>query len=237
MRGGQGLADALGFGDVRHGRHPADLVAVGVQQGRHVHAGGEARAVAALRLDFQAATGRLAGHQHVQGVLVLFVAAGHPIREGRAAADQVGFVPADHAAERGVHIGDAAFHVQNPHAGGHGVLHGAAKSGFGDQGGLGGRAEARIAPEHQQADDDHAGQGQHHPDQALLAHFLVYGDKHDAVVMDALQPEEHRHHTDIEDQHHRGRDPVHAAPASAGVVVEWRRNIGLGRAGHGIRAG
>ena len=50
VRGGQRLADALGLGDVGHGGHPADLVAVGVQQRRHVHAGGEARAVAALGL-------------------------------------------------------------------------------------------------------------------------------------------------------------------------------------------
>ncbi|KAG1243909.1 hypothetical protein G6F65_022114 [Rhizopus arrhizus] len=64
VRGGERLADALGFGDVRHGRHPADLVAVGVQQRGHIHAGGEARTIAALRFDLQAATGRLARHQH-----------------------------------------------------------------------------------------------------------------------------------------------------------------------------
>lgn len=156
VRGGQGLADALGLGDVGHRRHPADLVAVGVQQRRHVHARREARAVAALGLDFQAAAGRLSGHQHVQGVLVLFMAARHPVGKGRAAADQVGFVPADHAAEGRIDVGDAAFHVQHAHAGRHGVLHGAAKAGLGDQGGLGGRAETGVAPQHQQADDDHA---------------------------------------------------------------------------------
>ncbi|MNQ78479.1 hypothetical protein D3C85_933910 [compost metagenome] len=195
--GRQGFADALGFGDVGHRRHPADLVAVGVQERRHIHARGKARAVAPLRFHFQAAAGRLARHQHVQRVLVLFVAAGHPIGEGRAAADQVGFVPADHAAERRVHVGDAAFHIQYAHAGGHGIFHGAAKTRFGDQRGFGGGAKAGIAPQHQQADDDDAGQSQHHPYQALLAHFLVDRHKHDAIVMNALQPEEHPHHTEV----------------------------------------
>ena len=68
----------------------------------------------------------------------------------------------------------------------------------------------------------------------LLAQLLVDGDEHDAVVVDALQPEEHAHHTYIEDEHERRRQPVHATPARAGVVTERHRNIGLGRAGHGL---
>ncbi|KAG1244137.1 hypothetical protein G6F65_021978 [Rhizopus arrhizus] len=68
--------------------------------------------------------------------------------------------------------------------------------------------------------------GQHHPDQALLTHFLVDRHKHDAIVMDALQPEEHPHHTDVQDQHHGRRDPIHAAAAGAGVIVE-RLRVGM----------
>ena len=75
---------------------------------------------------------------------------------------------------------------------------------------------------------------EHYTRAVSYTHLDVYKRQ---VVMDALQPEEHRHHTDIEDQHHRGRDPVHPASARAGVVVERRGYIGLGRAGHGIRAG
>src|SRR5690606_26706661 len=115
--------------------------------------------------------------------------------------DQVGFIPAYHAAERRIHISDAPVHVEDAHAGGHGIFHGAPETGFGDQGGFGASAEARVAPQRQQAQDDDQRQGGHHHEQPLLAGFLVYGHEHDAVVVQLLQPDEDSHDAQIQDQY------------------------------------
>src|SRR3546814_4382491 len=99
VSGGQCLAYAFRLGDVGHGCHPADLLAVRVAQRRDVHACGETGTIAALSLDFQSAAGRAARKQDVQCFLMLGMAARQPIGEGRGAADKIGFVPTYHAAK------------------------------------------------------------------------------------------------------------------------------------------
>ena len=59
----------------------------------------------------------------------------------------------------------------------------------------------------------------------LLAHFLIDGHEHHAVVVDALQPEKHGHHAYIEHQHEYRREPIQTTAAQAGVVVERRGYI------------
>ena len=93
-----------------------------------------------------------------------------PIGVGRHLAHQLGLAPARHLAEGGIHIGDAALHVQRAHAGEHGVFHGAAEVGFGHQRLLGALAAAGVAPGGQQHPCRHRTQRAHQPEQAAADH-------------------------------------------------------------------
>src|SRR5690606_37810579 len=120
-------------------------------------------------------------------------------REGGSAANKVSLVPAYHAAEGRIDIGDEAVHVDDAHAGRQGVFHGAAKTGFGNECRFGPGAEAGIAPKHQMTEYDDAGKRYDDHDQALLSGFLVYGHEHDDVVMQLLLPYEDAHDAEVQD--------------------------------------
>src|SRR5690606_22154775 len=108
--------------------------------------GGKSGSIAPLRFDFQPAAGCATGQQQVERFLVVGVATGYPVREWGGSTDQVGFVPAYHAAERRIHICNASLHVENPHSSRHGVFHGTPESGFRDKGCLGAGTESRVSP-------------------------------------------------------------------------------------------
>src|SRR5690606_2702722 len=133
---------------------------------------------------------------------------------------EIGFVPPDHATEGRVDVGDAALHIEYPHAGGHRVFHGATKTRFGNKGGFCAGTNARVAPQKQQADDNHAGEGSHHHEQALLAGFLIDSDKHDTIVVYALKPREHTHDAEEQNENDHGREPIEAAPVVFSLFVK-----------------
>ena len=130
VRGGQFLANAFGLGDVGHGGHPAGLLAVWINQRRHIHAGIKNLAVLALHAHLKSA-GRGAAMQLVvqpphQGVKLGL----GPVRKRWRAAHQLMLAQARHLAKRRVDIGDAACQIECAHAGQHGVFHGPAKVGL-----------------------------------------------------------------------------------------------------------
>jgi hypothetical protein len=133
---------------------------------RHVQARVEQRAVLALHAHLEAALDGAAIEFVLQaGGEQLAVLVG-PIGEGRRAAHQLRLAPAGHLAEGGVDVGDAAAHVQRPHAGEHGVLHGAAEIGLGHQRLLHLHPPAGVAPVGDQHPGGHGGQRAHEPEQA-----------------------------------------------------------------------
>ena len=81
-------------------------------------------------------------------------------------------------------------------------------------------AKAGVAPERQQADHNHQRQGQNHHHQALLTCFLVDGHKHDAIVLQALQPQEHPHDAEVEKQHYNRCQPIESAAILFGLIIE-----------------
>ena len=81
-------------------------------------------------------------------------------------------------------------------------------------------AEAGIAPQGQQTDHNHQGQGQNHHHQALLARFLIDGHKHDAIVLQTLQPQEYPHDTEVEKQHDNRCQPIESTPILLGLIIE-----------------
>ncbi len=166
------LTDPVGFGDVGHRSDPARLGAACVDQWRDIQARIEQGVVRSLDPHLHATgccglAGQLPVHQLVQ---ILVVGIG-PVRKWGGSPDQFGFAPAGHLAKGGIDIGDAALQVHRPHAGEHGVFHGAAEVGFGYQGLLclvptpvvppvgnqhPGRHEAEHADQPEQAAADHA---------------------------------------------------------------------------------
>ena len=140
---------------------------MGIDQRRDVEAGVELAAVLALHAHLEAADDGLAAEliAQLQAQAVVLVAG--PVAVGRQLADQIAFAPARHLAERGVHVGDAAFEVERAHAGQHRVFHRAAEVGFGDQGFLGAHAPARMAPGGQQQPGRHGAERADQPEQAV----------------------------------------------------------------------
>ncbi|MPN13600.1 hypothetical protein SDC9_160922 [bioreactor metagenome] len=146
VRRGELFADAVGLGDVGHRRHPAGLLALGIHQRRHIQTGVEQRSALALHACLKAAGHALAREFIVGLGLKRFLVRIGPVGVGRHLAHQVGFAPAGHLAERGIHIGDTALHVHRAHAREHGVFHGAAEVGLGHQRLLRLQAPARVTP-------------------------------------------------------------------------------------------
>mmetsp|Transcript_4945 Transcript_4945/g.17891 ORF Transcript_4945/g.17891 Transcript_4945/m.17891 type:complete len:651 (+) Transcript_4945:3243-5195(+) len=167
VRGGELVAHPLGLGDVGHRGHPACLLALGVDQGRHIDAGIEEAAVLALDLDLHATRGAAALQLLLQQAGVFLAPVGRPEGVGRRAADEVGLRKTGHRAEGRVHVGDARVHVHRAHAGQHGVLHRPAEIGFQRQRALDLGAAAHVAPGAEQHPDGQAGEGQHHPEQRV----------------------------------------------------------------------
>ncbi len=167
VRGRQLVADALGLGDVGHRGHPAGLLAARVDQRRDVHARVEQRAVLAHHAHLDAAGRAAAAQLLLQQAAHLVDAVLRPVREGRGAADQRRLGKAGHRAERGIHVGDAAFQVHRAHAGEHGVLHRAPEVGLLHQRGLDLRAPAQVAPAAQQHPYRQHRQCHHHPEQRV----------------------------------------------------------------------
>ena len=130
LRGLQLASNALGFGDVGHGRHPAVVLAVGAQQGRQIHAGIKHMAVFVEHADFVAAPHGDVVECFLQNGRVVGNLFRRPEVERRRLPQQLLFAPARHLAKTGIDVSDAALQIERPHAGLHGIFHGATKVGF-----------------------------------------------------------------------------------------------------------
>ncbi len=168
VRGGEFFARALRLGDVGHRRHPAGLAARAVDQRRHVEPRVEQRAVLAAHAQFEAGRGRLAAQRHVELALHFRIRVARPVGERRVLADQIAFVPAGHPAERGIHVGDAAVHVEHAHADQHRVFHRAAEERFGVQRLLRFKALARVLPQAPQTPQHEARQAGDQPHERVV---------------------------------------------------------------------
>src|SRR5574343_119808 len=98
----------LGFGDVVHRSHPADLLAVGVDQWREIEADVEALAILAHDAHLETTGRRLAGQRGIDVVLQLVELLRRPVGVGWPDADEFALVEAGHPAESGADEGDAA---------------------------------------------------------------------------------------------------------------------------------
>ena len=105
------LLGPLLLGHVQDGAHPSRLAAVGVLERRVVDHHGEARAVGPLEHRLVGRGARLARQHLVHALLVLVHALGRPVGHRRRLAHERLLRQAHHAAEGGVHEGDAPVHV------------------------------------------------------------------------------------------------------------------------------
>ncbi len=222
VRGGELVADPLGFGDVRHRRHPAGLLALRVDQRRHVHARVEDRAVLSHHLDLDPAGRALALQLLLEQTRVLVAAVVRPVREGRMLADQVAFREPRHRAERRVDVADAALHVHRPHPGQHGVLHRPPEVRLGDERGLHLQAPAHVAPGAEQHPDGERREQHHHPEQAVADQ----ADRGPVALAAQDQPVVGRRHRQLEDDRRallvRARQHHHRAGERALLGIEHR---------------
>ena len=56
--------------------------------------------------------------------------------------------------------------------------------------------------------------------QPVLARFLIDGHKHDAIVLQTLQPQEYAHDTEVEKQHDNRCQPIESTPILLGLIIE-----------------
>ena len=158
--------NTVGFGDVRHRRHPASLCAARVNQWRYIQTGIEQAAVLAFHADLNTAGGRVARQFFVQYRGERLTISLGPIRKWSRTTHQIRFCPARHLAKRCVDIGDAPLQVHRPHAGEHGVFHGTAEVGFRYKGLLCLNPSAGMPPVSNQHPCSHGAQGDYQPEKA-----------------------------------------------------------------------
>ena len=128
LGGARDLLHAALLADVDEGAHPARVLALGVDQRRLEDQHGKTRAVLAHENAFMAlARWRLRARPAlVSPPGVLLGKLGRPVGRDVQAQQFLG-AEADHLAERGVDVGDAALQVARAHARDHRVLHGLAE--------------------------------------------------------------------------------------------------------------
>ena len=145
MRPLQFDAHPFRLGDVVHRGHPADLLAVGVDERREVEADIETLAVLAHDAHLETAVRRLARQRGVDVALQLVEFFIRPVGVGWPDADQFALAEAGHPAKRRIDEGDRAVEVDGAQAGDQRVGHRLAEGIGGAQFLLGGRPAPGVA--------------------------------------------------------------------------------------------
>ena len=110
-------------GDVHHRTHPADVLALAINEPRGVHHGVHIGPVAVAQPGFNALGCSLARQCGLAVLPVPLQIVGVPVGVWRQAADELGGRVAHHVAHGGVHVDDAAFQVAGAHAHQQRILH------------------------------------------------------------------------------------------------------------------
>jgi len=163
------LFHLLALGDVEDGRHPADLLPLGIHQRRledhHIHD----PPIPVLPAGFVAHARRLASHVAQVAGHALADLVGQPVRHGRQEADQLLRLVAHHVGHCLVHVHEPAVQIAGADAHGQRILHRCAPCRLGAPRLLGARDAAHLPAQHrargeqQQHEAPHEGHRQRAP--------------------------------------------------------------------------
>ena len=218
------LACVLLFGDVQHRAHPARLAPARIDQRRLEHQHVKLLAVLAPQAHFGAFAGCAACHDLLVQLEGALDALRVPVRHRRLEADELFGAIAGHAAERRIHISEAAIEITRAHAGEQRVFHRLAERRLFEQRGFCALAARELAPQLHHAPHDDAGQqhdrcDEQHRNPARLG--AVGGDVEGQAVTRGVEG-----HAVAELR--RDRSDLRLGGDLAAVVVEHGNTVALG---------